>query len=477
MKKTVTILAVSACLLVSLFATGVSNAKDFSEQSELLRSYSRYEQILTTPAGFSAEQRSLLALTLAAAESQATDAVEFQSVYRQASLVTTYLLMSDTSYTWETVEWVNNHRLTYTYGPGDRLAEQIAQEWNQVEWVNTDKHLYAYDGNGRLSTSTSQEWDTDHWVNVTLMTYTYDGSGNMIEFLGQNWEGGAWVNFMKTTMTFSDGHVATSTTQSWQTGVWVNATKIIYTYDGSDHLTEMLFQVWQGGAWVDQTRTTYTYDGNGQVIESVTQTWQGGAWVNTVKNEYSYDGSGNEILDVYSMWEGSAWLAIEADTSKYSGGYLVEEVRNNIMLAQVNRTQYTHDAHGNVIAELDQVWLASAWVNESRSVYVYEPSLAVRIDNEELPSVFELSQNYPNPFNPTTVIRYSLFTGAQVEITVFNVLGQKVTTLENGVQPAGVYETTWDGTDGFGRAVTSGVYFYRIKAGDYNETRKMMLLK
>ncbi|MCK6622291.1 MAG: T9SS type A sorting domain-containing protein [Calditrichaceae bacterium] len=98
------------------------------------------------------------------------------------------------------------------------------------------------------------------------------------------------------------------------------------------------------------------------------------------------------------------------------------------------------------------------------------------------PQGFELRQNYPNPFNPTTAISYQLSPMGQaalsdVQLTVYNLLGQKVRTLVNARQPAGRYEVKWEGRDEEGKPVGSGVYFYRLEAGDFTQTRKMLLLR
>ncbi|MBU8933222.1 MAG: T9SS type A sorting domain-containing protein [candidate division Zixibacteria bacterium] len=94
-----------------------------------------------------------------------------------------------------------------------------------------------------------------------------------------------------------------------------------------------------------------------------------------------------------------------------------------------------------------------------------------------LPTSFVTEQNYPNPFNTGTTIQYCLFTRSHVEIDVFNVLGQRVRTLVNADQSANSYEITWDGTNNRHQSVASGVYFYRVRAGDFVATRKMLLLK
>jgi len=94
-----------------------------------------------------------------------------------------------------------------------------------------------------------------------------------------------------------------------------------------------------------------------------------------------------------------------------------------------------------------------------------------------LPQQFAVHQNYPNPFNPVTTINYSLPTRSEVEIVIFNILGQKVTTLDEGTLPAGEHTVVWNGIDDSGGAVATGVYFYRVRAGDNVSTKKMLLLK
>ncbi len=94
-----------------------------------------------------------------------------------------------------------------------------------------------------------------------------------------------------------------------------------------------------------------------------------------------------------------------------------------------------------------------------------------------LPFDFTLSQNYPNPFNPTTTIEYGLPVSTEVMIAIFNVLGQEVAVLVDGEKEAGYHTVTWDSRDAYGSQVSSGVYFYRIQAGEFVETKKMLLLK
>ena len=91
---------------------------------------------------------------------------------------------------------------------------------------------------------------------------------------------------------------------------------------------------------------------------------------------------------------------------------------------------------------------------------------------DEIPTEFLLSQNYPNPFNPSTKIRYSVPQSSSVVIKVFDILGNEIETLVNEEKSVGTYELNWNAEN-----LPSGVYFYRLQAGSFVETKKMVLMK
>ncbi len=91
---------------------------------------------------------------------------------------------------------------------------------------------------------------------------------------------------------------------------------------------------------------------------------------------------------------------------------------------------------------------------------------------KNLPARFALEQNYPNPFNPTTTINYQLPTNSVVALKVYDVLGREMATLVNERQSAGSHSVRFDANN-----IPSGVYFYRLEAGGYHDTRKLLLLK
>ena len=98
-------------------------------------------------------------------------------------------------------------------------------------------------------------------------------------------------------------------------------------------------------------------------------------------------------------------------------------------------------------------------------------------EQSNLPTEYSLSDNWPNPFNPRTTISYALPRQSDVTLSIYNLMGQEIMRWDENDIPAGYYEQTWNGTNKFGVSVGSGVYLYRLVAGNFVETRKMVFIK
>jgi hypothetical protein len=140
---------------------------------------------------------------------------------------------------------------------------------------------------------------------------------------------------------------------------------------------------------------------------------------------------------------------------------------------------------GHVLNETPgTLYLCPTYALTSDDRFTFNPTVVLSVPNGEVPKTYVLYQNYPNPFNPSTTIRYQLGTQSKVTLKVFNVLGQEVMTLVDGVANSGVYHVRWDGKNNFGLGVASGVYFYRIetygvggRGNTFTQVKKMILLR
>ena len=158
----------------------------------------------------------------------------------------------------------------------------------------------------------------------------------------------------------------------------------------------------------------------------------------------------------------------QADTSFSEDGASVSQAITycNILITD---SEPENDERAKDIAELinEGHVVPSDWIDLTTPNIAYKQT-----DDNLLPREFSLSQNYPNPFNPETTISYALPEPAHVRIDIFNILGQRVTTLVDRDQDAGNCNVVWDA-----RENASGIYLYRIVTRDFVETKKMLLLK
>jgi len=182
----------------------------------------------------------------------------------------------------------------------------------------------------------------------------------------------------------------------------------------------------------------------------------------------SEDGAGNYAIKVsYLLTNGDAGVTISVNgddvatetLSAESDSVITELTLNNIPFDQGNNEIIINAASGGV--QVDRL-----------DFFVIGELTMVSNEDEEKVAGFELSQNYPNPFNPSTNINFTLPIASDVQLTVFNLLGQKVATLVSESRAAGNHTVRFDA-----RSLSSGIYFYQLQAGDFTLQRKMTLIK
>jgi hypothetical protein len=191
--------------------------------------------------------------------------------------------------------------------------------------------------------------------------------------------------------------------------------------------------------------------------------------------------------DVYlSTNYGTSWTGINSGipTTAWSSPLAVSGTNifrsvyyNGVYLSTDNGTSWTPVntglANGAYILKLA---VSGTYLFGNEGGLVYKRPLSEMItdieDIEQLPTEFSLAQNYPNPFNPSTKLSYNIAQSGLVTLKIFDLLGNEIATLVNEIKPVGTYELNWNATNH-----PSGVYFYKLQAGSFVQTRKMILLK
>ena len=180
------------------------------------------------------------------------------------------------------------------------------------------------------------------------------------------------------------------------------------------------------------------------------------------------------VADWYWQWGERAPTKAEMN-SHISGNRLTV----NDMLSLM---QSIHSKFESNPTPLDQIQSRRQAVEQIWSYFPEYPApeFATGIDEEDLSSIikdFSISQNYPNPFNTETTIEYQLPNSSDVSLRIYNIMGQLVKTLVNRNQPVGYYSIQWNGRNDKGDNVSSGIYLYRLNVKDFDQTKKLVLLR
>ncbi|MFC1726191.1 putative Ig domain-containing protein, partial [candidate division KSB1 bacterium] len=190
---------------------------------------------------------------------------------------------------------------------------------------------------------------------------------------------------------------------------------------------------------------------------SITSAFLDTAFVN-ISYVDTLQAQGGELPFTWEIIQGSLPAGLNLDT--YSGIIAGIPTSSGTFTFTIQVT----DSHSSPYTDTNEFTLMVAW--------------PASVDDEtDVPDKMVLHQNYPNPFNPETTIRYDLSKRSNVIIRIYDILGKEIKTLVSGRKPAGYYNAVWDGRNNNGEKVSSGLYIYQIIAGDFVQSKKMVLLR
>ena len=186
---------------------------------------------------------------------------------------------------------------------------------------------------------------------------------------------------------------------------------------------------------------------------------------------------------VYSVDESS--VSLSWDQIDIATGYVIDRATDSLFTVDVEVFTSTENSFtdNSLEPEIEYYYRVSAVCcdGEYTSSYSDVVSLMLTVMDvgiaASIPDAYSLQQNYPNPFNPTTQIRYGLKENTYVSINIYNLMGKHIKSFVNMVQDGGYQTIHWNATDASGHPVPAGMYIYTITAGDFRQTKKMILLK
>lgn len=358
----------------------------------------------------------------------------------------------------------SKHILTYDFE--NNLIEWLTLSSYGSRWENSFKNEYFYDPDNNLLQELNLGWTTDQWDSLVQINYTYL-QGNIFQQIIKNYTLNHWVNYIRTTYSYTpSGYLEKTFSEVWTNDNWENLQQNDYSYNQVNKTDSILFLTWDGNNWLNYFKTKYFYSSNLSEEDSIiAQSWSGTNWINFAKRIPSYNSNHNQVELIDQNWEMNNWV-------------------NSL------RVQYLFNGYNYITSAWCEVWDINQWENGDGDIIFKNPDgMTTGFYTNELDAYYSditntgstpfslsteylLYQNYPNPFNPTTQINYSIPKAELVTLKVYDILGNEAAVLVNEEKTAGKYSINFNAGN-----LSSGVYFYRLKAGNYSSTKKLILMK
>ena len=359
------------------------------------------------------------------------------------------------------------------------LSEELQWLQRYGNWYVNSIKKYNYDSTGNNTRERQDFYNPIYNTASNIIIRNYNTNNKVSEEISlvgyneefnENWKKEYYY-------TNDDIYLDSMITYFWGNG-WAQYWLDEYFYDNIGNNIGIDVSIWSGTEWTYSNRYTYIYDSNNNMIDKKTYGFNNDSFTFINGESYIYDDSNHLKTIQYYSDSGYVSSKIEisyTDSSKeeiiyYSGG-------NNSWIPY-SRDFYSYNVYSKLIEKQMFTYSDNVWLLEQIIEYRYTPlgELTV-IKNSSRGSIsYILNQNYPNPFNPSTNIQYSIGSRQFVSLKVYDLLGREIATLVNEEKPAGSYEVEFSAT-GEGSSLTSGIYFYKLQAGDYTEVKKMIFMK
>lgn len=367
------------------------------------------------------------------------------------------------------------YKREYTYENNENLIIELGLKWDPsiAQWINDWRNTHGYDNNGNRLNWLLEKWNLNEelWENVQRSAYTFNVNGNPTSYLFEHWDisTSQWVWEYRGRYNYDeDGTFLTSIFEYWDsyTESWINDRKYSATYDTSSKPISYLREKWDISVeqWFNDQKCTIVYDDSGNITTRLYENWNPDItqWMKYYRYTYTYDDRGNMLTLLNDNWD--------KDGEKWTH-YILQT--------------YTYNDFDNVVHFISKSWNVNEWISGVSTCYImdfsyfceelfayYTINTIIQNKRNLTHLKYSLLQNYPNPFNPNTTIEFSLPKNEYITLTIYNNLGKKIKILLNEEMAPGSHIINFDGSD-----LPSGLYFYRIVAGSFVSTKKLLLLK
>ena len=356
---------------------------------------------------------------------------------------------------WRDSAWVNKFKKVKTYDDNGYLSQKDRYKYRDGEWSLKGMTVFENNENGDRATTTKQVYRNDEWLNRHRINFSYNDGGQLVSKVEQKWGQDVWRNKKETALEYEGEFCVNRTISKWHDSTWVDRAVQEFSYNDSGDRTEKVTYRWSDSTWIPRHRVIYSYNDNAALSEKLVYKWTDSTWVDKARASIGYDDNQNRVQVLLEKKDSTdAWVNVSLrEYMYYDNGLLTETVRSK--------------------------WRDENWQPRIRYEYNYATDRGVLSAGEPvaLPKKIVLSQAYPNPFNPVTTISYRLLKADYITIDIYDMIGNKVRTLVSQAQNAGTKSYQWNATNDLGQSVSAGMYIYTIQAGEFRQTKKMVLLK
>ncbi|MBU1680133.1 MAG: T9SS type A sorting domain-containing protein [Bacteroidetes bacterium] len=370
--------------------------------------------------------------------------------------------------------WEYMLKKIYTYNNYGQRVEEFIEQFNidLHRWVNSSIHIYVYDDSGYMVLDSSSYWSLSEnkWNNSGLVNYSYDLEGNVSSYFIEWWNGSQYINTYRYSYTYGiNGEVSTLVNEIWEDSQWIKQIKNEYTYNSDNQLEERTRSSWIESGWTLSSHTIIEYNSFG--ITSIRdEYWNGISWALTHSVVLVYDENGNLISRIYERMECNhygdhCWWQSSRTSFDYDDD---DKMRAIVFADSIDGFEWERTAGSIYIGDSIDRHAIFGYT------FSFQYSLATNIDGELDPKLnqFSLEQNYPNPFNPNTMINYTLYKNSHVKLSIYNILGQEVAVLVNGIKHSGNHQIVFHANN-----LPSGTYYYRLISDKITSAKKMILMR
>lgn len=398
------------------------------------------------------------------------------------------------------------------------LTSILIQIWIPDNWFDEGRIIYNYNTEGLLTEVSYDSLANGNWKTYISMQMEYNASNQLYKDISYYYESdGSIVHGVKWEYKYSGNKMSEGFQYMWDvdTELWEPYGKEVYTYTGELVTKIEEYDDMGDGSFELAGETDLKYDNQNREIESHTKIWnsidnifensdlttteyykdlkmsrwhsrswdvENGVWSeeNYTLMEYKYDSNDNCIEEESTSsfgFMGFSFVSKSKLKSAYdANNFLIETIDytwddGGSQYLPIMKSEFSNNSEGQPEVIIESIHSMGLWVNAHKYIYNYDGTVDIA-NKSQIPIEFELMQNYPNPFNPETTISYTINESNNVELKIYDILGNYIATLVNESKQPGRYNVKFNAAD-----YSSGAYIYSLNVGNKIVTKKCLLIK